>query len=41
MSLVKNEANISRLTESSQSGKTQVEKIANAITDVAKDFKAC
>jgi len=40
MSLVKNEANISRLTESSQSGKTQVEKIANAITDVAKDSQS-
>jgi methyl-accepting chemotaxis protein len=40
MSLVKNEANISRLTESSQNGKTQVEKIANAITDVAKDSQS-
>ena len=40
MSLVKNEANISRLTESSQNGKTQVEKIANAITEVAKDSQS-
>ena len=39
-SLVKNDENIKRLSESSKEGKTQVEKIASAISEVAHDSQS-